>query len=285
MNFSCTVHKHFTLQKHNSVYLLCILHRIWCEYLPHKVTRIRCRWFKTWISEVLKVLCSPSVIFQGLKNVTWLRSTFKNKRAHTHTNMFVHTLLTRTYLSLPPNCTFFVAAVASVFPERQKGGENKQTEKGHKSKRKKKKKSHMTLWRMLMIKTNIHRHRVVHYGIQQVEIVWGVYFGWVFVILFGGLGNGEWGILIKAFCLLPLVYWDATRQKGKTDITCRNISLLRGMKVRHNDFIPNGNYMEDEWSDTCFQLHFLNGSPKLIYGPIRLVTQLLQMHILAAMHA
>lgn len=105
------------------------------------------------------------------------------------------------------------------------------------------------------------------------------------MILFGGLGNGEWGILMKAFCLLPLVYWDATRQKGKTDITCRNISLLRGMKVLHNDFIPNRNYMKDEWSDTCFQLHLLNGFSKLIYGPIRLVIQLLQMHILAAMHA
>lgn len=33
-----------------------------------------------------------------------------------------------------------------------------------------------------------------------------VYFGWVFVTLSGGLGNGEWVILIRAFCLLPLVY-------------------------------------------------------------------------------
>lgn len=35
------------------------------------------------------------------------------------------------------------------------------------------------------------------------------------MILSGGLGEGEWVILIKALCLLPLVYWDATRQRGE----------------------------------------------------------------------
>lgn len=34
------------------------------------------------------------------------------------------------------------------------------------------------------------------------------------MILPGGLGNGEWVILIKAYCLLHLVYWDAAKQRG-----------------------------------------------------------------------
>lgn len=44
----------------------------------------------------------------------------------------------------------------------------------------------------------------------------------------GGLGDGEWVILIKAYCLLPLVYWDAAKQRGtrtslvKSDCCCRN---------------------------------------------------------------
>ncbi len=33
-----------------------------------------------------------------------------------------------SYLSQPPNCTFFVVAVASVFPERQKEKTQKQKE-------------------------------------------------------------------------------------------------------------------------------------------------------------
>lgn len=52
------------------------------------------------------------------------------------------------YLSLPPNCTFFVAAVASVYP----GKTEKKNKKKHK--RKKKKKSHTMLCRILMIHTN-----------------------------------------------------------------------------------------------------------------------------------
>lgn len=66
----------------------------------------------------------------------------------------------------------------------------------------------------------------------------------LFVILSGGLGNGEWVILIKAFCLLPLVYWDATKQR-KPDITCRNVSCCL---LRH--FIPNIiPFTTGEWSD------------------------------------
>lgn len=38
-----------------------------------------------------------------------------------------------------------------------------------------------------------------------------------------GLGKDEWVILIKAFTLLPLVYWDATRDtKEDTDIEGRS---------------------------------------------------------------
>ena len=64
-------------------------------------------------------------------------------KGHSHTSLQVHTLFTTnrlvsftrntsvcpTYRTLPPNCTFFVAAVASVFPEGQKN------EKRHKSKK------------------------------------------------------------------------------------------------------------------------------------------------------
>lgn len=50
-----------------------------------------------------------------------------------------------------------------------------------------------------------------------------VCFGWAFVILSSGLGKDEWVILIKAFTLLPLVYWDATRDaKEDTDIEGRS---------------------------------------------------------------
>lgn len=39
------------------------------------------------------------------------------------------------------------------------------------------------------------------------------------VILSGGLGEDEWVILIKAFTLLPVLYWDATRDaKQDADI-------------------------------------------------------------------
>lgn len=47
------------------------------------------------------------------------------------------------YLSLPPNCTFFVAAVASVFQVRQNGRKHEENKKKHKIKRKDK--NHHTL--------------------------------------------------------------------------------------------------------------------------------------------
>lgn len=48
----------------------------------------------------------------------------------------------QTLLSISPNCTFFAAAVASVFPDGQKGGEkNKRGQK----KKKEKEKSHETV--------------------------------------------------------------------------------------------------------------------------------------------
>lgn len=76
------------------------------------------------------------------------------------------------------------------------------------------------------------------------------------MILSGGLGKGEWVIFNKSFSFIAsgLLGLDRTRRKG--DITCRNVSLPSGVKVLHNDFMPNRNHKEQsliyiEWSETC----------------------------------
>lgn len=61
-----------------------------------------------------------------------------------------------------------------------------------------------------------------------------------FVILPGGLGDGEWVILIKAYCLLPLVYWDDAKQRGtRTSL----VEVILSYTAAH-DFFPNRNYLE-----------------------------------------
>lgn len=95
---------------------------------------------------------------------------------------------------------------------------------------------------------------------------------WVaFVILSGGLGNGEWVTFNKSFLFIASGLLGCDRTSRKADIACRNASLLSGTKVLHDDFMPNRTYTEHSL------IYIMNGQ--------RLVIQLLQMHILAVMQA
>lgn len=125
--------------------------------------------------------------------------------------------------------------------------ERKETRKGHKIKRKKMK-SHMTLWRILMSKTNIHRRRVVHYAIEQVKIVGGFIIGWCFwYCLVVWVKVSGW-FSIRAFRLLPLVYWDATGQEGKRTSP---VEMSHCYVCAKQELYRTEPHLFNEWSETC----------------------------------